>query len=245
MQVTGKYYLLLRLKGTTEGTSTGNERALGLSANFDIVLGRRLENYIRGIEETRGDGNCFFRAVSRMVYASNEYHLHVRSQAITYLREQRDEFEGFITNEYNNSIVAYIRSMSQDCHWEDNPIIRATADALNIEIHIVSSAQKTPTIIFRTLTDNPTQTIFLGHVAHLHDVSTRSLSEPQVMRCGRCIKDGVRLIKTYIIDNILAWLFLTISRFQEIREFLDNIQHLKKYKANTRLIPYFSTRKCC
>ena len=28
----------------------------------------------------------------------------------------------------------------------------------------------------------------------------------------------------------MTWLFLTISRFQEIREFLDNIQHLKKIK---------------
>ena len=133
----------------TEGTSTGNERASVLSANFDIVLGRRLENYNRGIEETRGDGNCFLWAVSRMVYASNEYHLYKRSQAITYLREQRDEFERFITNEYNNFINAYIRSMSQDGHWTDNPIIKATADALNIEIHIISSAQETSTITFK------------------------------------------------------------------------------------------------
>ena len=28
----------------------------------------------------------------------------------------------------------------------------------------------------------------------------------------------------------MTWLFPTISRFQEIREFLDNIQHLKKIK---------------
>ena len=42
-----------------EGTSTGDERALDLSANFDNLLGRRLENYNLGIEETRGDGNCF------------------------------------------------------------------------------------------------------------------------------------------------------------------------------------------
>ena len=41
----------------------------------------------------------------------------------------------------------YIQSMSEDGHWADNPIIRATADALNIEIHIISSAQETPTII--------------------------------------------------------------------------------------------------
>ena len=162
-----------------------------------------------------------------MVYASDEYHLHVRSQAITYLSEHRDEFEGFITNKYNNSINSYIQSMSQDGHWADNLIIRATADALNIEIHIISSAQETPTITFRPITDNPTQTIFLGHIAHLHYVSTRSLSEPQVTWYQGCTKYGVRLIKTYIIDNILTWLFLTISRFQEIREFLDNIQHLK------------------
>ena len=82
----------------TEGTSTGDERASGLSANIDNVSGRRLDNYNLAIGETRGDGNCFFRAVSRMVYASDEYHLHVRSQAITYLSEHRDEFEGFITN---------------------------------------------------------------------------------------------------------------------------------------------------
>ena len=89
---------------------------MGLSANLENVLERRLENFNLGIEEARGDGNCFFRAVSRMVYASDEYHLHVRSQAITYLSEHRDEFERFITNEYNNSINAYTQSMS-DGHW--------------------------------------------------------------------------------------------------------------------------------
>ena len=67
----------------TEGTRTGDERALVLSANLDNILGRRLENYNFGIEDMRGDSNWFFRAVSYMVYASDEYDLHVRSQAIT------------------------------------------------------------------------------------------------------------------------------------------------------------------
>ena len=38
---------------------------------------------------------------------------------------------------------------------------------------------------------------------------------------------GVRLIKTYIIDNVLTWLFPTMSRYQEILKILDNIQYLK------------------
>ena len=89
---------------------------MGFLANLENVLGMRLENYTLGIEEARGDSNCFFRAVPRMVYASDECHLHVRSQAITYLSEHRDEFERFTANEYNNSINAYTQSMS-DGHW--------------------------------------------------------------------------------------------------------------------------------
>ena len=46
-------------------------------------------------------------------------------------------------------LIFNIQSMSQDGHWADNPIIRATADALNIEIYIISSAQETPTITFK------------------------------------------------------------------------------------------------
>ena len=74
----------------------------------------------------------------------------------------------------------------------------------NKEIHIISSAQETPATTFRPITDNPTQAIFLGHIAHFHYVSTRSVSEPQEMQYGGCTKDGVRLIKTYIINNILT-----------------------------------------
>ena len=83
------FYLGRKEKKETlaEGINTEDDRSLGLSASLDNVLGRRLENYNLGVEETQGDGNCFFRAVSRMVYASDEYHLHVRSQAITYLSE--------------------------------------------------------------------------------------------------------------------------------------------------------------
>ena len=80
--------------------------------------------------------------------------------------------------------------MSSDGHWADNAIKRATSDALSIEIHIISSAEDMPTMTFRPTTNNPSQTIFLGHIAHLHYVSTRSLSEPQIMSYGGCTKDG-------------------------------------------------------
>ena len=69
----------------------------------------RLSDYNLEMEETAGVGNCFFRAVSRMVYASGEFYFNVRSQAVEYLRHHRQEFEGFITNDFT-SIDNYITS---------------------------------------------------------------------------------------------------------------------------------------
>ena len=102
-----------------------------------------------------------------MVYASDEFYLNVRSQAVEYLRNHWQGFEGFITNDYA-SMDNYITLMSRDDHWADNAIIRATSDALNIEIHVISSAEDAPTITFRSTTNNSSQTIFLGHIAHSH-----------------------------------------------------------------------------
>ena len=60
------FYLGRRKKKETltEGASAGDERALGLSANFDNVLRRRLENYNLGIKEMRVGGNCFLEQFS-------------------------------------------------------------------------------------------------------------------------------------------------------------------------------------
>ena len=171
----------------------------------------RLNDYNLEMEETAGDGNCFFREVSRMVYASGEFYLNVRSQLVEYLRNHWQVFEGFITNDYT-SIDNYITVMSRDSHWADNAIIRATSDALNIEIHIISSAEDTPTITFRPTTNNPSQTLFLGHIAHLHYVSTRNLSEPQIMSYDECTKDGVRLTETQVLDNIFTWLYFLMTK---------------------------------
>lgn len=97
-----------------------------------------------------------------------------------YLSEHRDEFEGFIAKEYNNFIkFIYIQTMSKDGQWADISVIAANADALNVEIHIILSVQEVTTITIRPITDNPSETIFLGHTPHLHYASTRSLMEMQ------------------------------------------------------------------
>ena len=122
--------------------------------------------------------------------------------------------------------------MSRDGHWADNAIIRATSDALNIEIHIIYSAEDTPTITFRPTTNNPSQTIFLGHIAHLHYVSTRGFSEPQIMSYGGCTKDGdgVRLIKPQVLDNVLTWLYFLMTKYKGLMEFMTSMEHIRNVR---------------
>ena len=54
--------------------------------------------------------------------------------------------------------------MGTDRYWADNAIIHATADALQIEIQIISSDFNNVNTV-RPDINNPTQTIFLGHIA--------------------------------------------------------------------------------
>ena len=72
-------------KADTQNKSVADAVAIDQSNERENVvdtLQMRLNDYNLEMEETAGDGNCFFRAVSRMVYASDEFYLNVRSQAI-------------------------------------------------------------------------------------------------------------------------------------------------------------------
>ena len=95
-------------KADTKNKSVADAVAVDQSnegENAVDVLQLRLNDYNLEMEETAGDGNCFFRAVSRMVYTSDEFYLNVRSKVVEYLRDHRQEFEGFITNDYTSSIT--------------------------------------------------------------------------------------------------------------------------------------------
>ena len=97
-------------KADTQNKSVADAVAIDQSnerENVVDVLRMRLNDYNQEMEETAGGGNCFFRAVSRMVYGSDEFYLNLRSQALEYLRNRRQEFDGFIANGYT-SIDNYI-----------------------------------------------------------------------------------------------------------------------------------------
>ena len=97
------------------------------------------------------------------------------------MQDHPEDYQFFFLDQYD-SPEDYISQMGTDRHWADNAIVRATADALQTEIHIISSDFRKVT--FRPDNNNPTQTIFIGHITDLHSVSTTSTRQPFLLTYG-------------------------------------------------------------
>ena len=118
----------------------------------------------------------------KLVYGSDEYHIMVRKQAVERVSDYPEAYQDYLLHDYA-SVEEYISRMSKNSHWADDAIIRATADALEVQIHIVSATSDyIPT--FNPDSGNPSQTLFLGHISELHYVSTTSAHEPQCLQYG-------------------------------------------------------------
>lgn len=171
-------------------------------------------------------GNCFFRAVSRMVYNDDSYNMMVCDQAIRKTEVHREEFiEFFDSNDVYSSFKEYFDQMSRAGHLANNLITKATNNVLQIETQAISSSYEYVPIM-RPLEALPTQTLFLGHIVGLHYVSTTSPSIPQIFRYGSESSDCVVVEKTIVIDNIVTWVFNLIQRENELKDKLAGIKNV-------------------
>jgi hypothetical protein len=92
----------------------------------------------------RGDGNCFFRAISHQLYNSQIEHLYVRYQAVNHIQLNMNFFAP-IFEDYS-AIGSYIERMDQEGIYADHLAILATAAVINKNI-IVHEIGKTPLLI--------------------------------------------------------------------------------------------------
>ena len=179
-----------------------------------LNLRERLESWDLVPEETEKDGNCFFRAVSRMVYGSDQYHHYIRQRAVETLSLSIEEYQPFFLHEYD-SPEAYLAHMRQDNSWADDAAVRATVEALEIEIQIISAENDYIPILTPSNTV-PSQTIFIGLVQDFHFVSTSDRSQPQYVQQGGVTSDGIILEYTECVDNPLTWLFELFTKSNQL-----------------------------
>ena len=81
-----------------------------------------------------------------------------------------------------NRFFDYIEYMSNDGVWADAPIIRATADAMDVEIIVIANGEYIPA--FMPSSGNPTETIFIGNIIDYHFMATAPQREAQQIPYG-------------------------------------------------------------
>ncbi|KAL8624550.1 hypothetical protein ACOMHN_005851 [Nucella lapillus] len=89
----------------------------------------------RQIDYIRGDGNCFFRAISKDVYGSEEYHAECRQAVCDLIQDNADHFRQYIDD---SSVTAHVTEMRVQSTWATTCEIYAAATLLGREIYVLA-----------------------------------------------------------------------------------------------------------
>jgi hypothetical protein len=84
----------------------------------------------------KGDGNCFFRAVSHQIYKTEDKHGEIRMAGLRHIEDFPENFADVIKAKWK-TLDNYIENMKQNSEWCDHVIMQAVANATNSVIHVI------------------------------------------------------------------------------------------------------------
>lgn len=115
------------------------EREINQTSSYSVYeyLKAFLSSTGRQIDAIKGDGNCFFRALSKIIYGNQSYYDEVRQAVVDVLKKYPKKFEAFA----DGPISQHIEDMRQDKTWATQTEIYAAATLFNRDIYILSPDQ--------------------------------------------------------------------------------------------------------
>ena len=81
-------------------------------------------------------GNCQFRSLADQMWHDQNLHKEIRRLVVGHMSQHRSQYAPFVTSE---AFPAYIARMAKDGEWGDNVTLQVAADALEVEIVLVTS----------------------------------------------------------------------------------------------------------
>lgn len=131
---------LRKVKSATRKQKQSNENAEknGIEEEFDDDVPKmkvQLESLGLVLKEVEGDGNCLFRALSDQLFGHPEKHKQLRREVVTYMRNHREDFEPFHSDE-NVPFEHHLDLLEREGTYAGNDVLVAFARAYNITIAI-------------------------------------------------------------------------------------------------------------
>uniref|UniRef100_A0A2C9L3A4 OTU domain-containing protein n=1 Tax=Biomphalaria glabrata TaxID=6526 RepID=A0A2C9L3A4_BIOGL len=126
------------------------------------ILKRQLDKEERLVDYVKGDGNCFFRALSKLMYGSDVYHKAVRTLIVDIIATNKEKFAQFVDGE---DVQSHVERMSEDHCWATTCEIYAAATLLQRDIYMLTpnhSNDKYSWLLFRPVFERQLQDIELS-----------------------------------------------------------------------------------
>ncbi|KAK6173310.1 hypothetical protein SNE40_016785 [Patella caerulea] len=99
-------------------------------------LKSRLDSDNLQIDYIQGDGNCFFRALSKDIYGQEGFHSEVRQAVVDVIEKYPKEFEKYLDS--GDSLREHIHEMRLPSTWSTTMEIYAAATLLQRDIFVLS-----------------------------------------------------------------------------------------------------------
>lgn len=116
------------------------EKTINDTSSYEVYdyLKALLLSTDRQIDAIRGDGNCFFRALSKAVYGAQGFYDEIRQGVVDVMEKHPKRFEQFA----DEPIDQHIAKMRVDKTWATQTEIYAAATLLQRDIFILSPDQR-------------------------------------------------------------------------------------------------------
>lgn len=94
----------------------------------------------------RGDGNCQFRVVAKVVYGHQKYHTRVRQEVVNYLQDHKDMVEAMLAADgpqvspfsRPRTVDTYLEGMRNLGHWGDDATLSAAVSIYALSLVIIN-----------------------------------------------------------------------------------------------------------
>ena len=116
--------------------------------------------------ESKDDGNCQFRSISRELYGSEKHHFAVRTAVAAHMRTNRVLFEPYVGDA--SDFDRYMQSMDMNKTWGDELTLRAAADAFGVEIHVITTDKEHYLLQYDPDASKSPRKLFLSYVSPIH-----------------------------------------------------------------------------
>mmetsp|Transcript_113198 Transcript_113198/g.283381 ORF Transcript_113198/g.283381 Transcript_113198/m.283381 type:complete len:370 (-) Transcript_113198:141-1250(-) len=125
------------------------------------------------VREQARDGNCLFRSFSDQLYGTPEHHALVRDRCSKYIASERNYFEQFVAEPFDE----FLSRIQREGEWGDDVEIEALSEIYDCRVEIYASFSQALMRTFHEACDakwpHPIRLQYEGH-AHYNSLALRS-----------------------------------------------------------------------